>query len=102
MVTDVTQAVKDAKQSNVDFRMDKSSIVHVGLGKVQKNLLLPRLPKQLSIIFAMIHKISTSFPTNLILLLKNVGEFIRILFTGEYRRFCECPFACKTSWFEER
>ncbi|XP_022774672.1 uncharacterized protein LOC111316791 isoform X2 [Durio zibethinus] len=31
---DVTKAVKDAKQGHVKFRMDKTSIVHVGLGKV--------------------------------------------------------------------
>ncbi|XVF14567.1 hypothetical protein REPUB_Repub09cG0072200 [Reevesia pubescens] len=31
---DVTKAVKEAKQGQVKFRMDKTSIVHVGLGKV--------------------------------------------------------------------
>ncbi|PPD71498.1 hypothetical protein GOBAR_DD31603 [Gossypium barbadense] len=31
---DVTKAVKEAKQGQVKFRMDKTSIVHVGIGKV--------------------------------------------------------------------
>ncbi|XVF60833.1 hypothetical protein PTKIN_Ptkin08bG0079800 [Pterospermum kingtungense] len=31
---DVTKAVKEAKQGQVKFRMDKTSIVHIGLGKV--------------------------------------------------------------------
>ncbi|XP_021275376.1 uncharacterized protein LOC110410106 [Herrania umbratica] len=31
---DVTKAIKEAKQGQVKFRMDKTSIVHVGLGKV--------------------------------------------------------------------
>ncbi|OWM78720.1 uncharacterized protein LOC116195709 [Punica granatum] len=34
LVTDVSQAVRDAKRSNIDFKMDKTSNVHVGLGKV--------------------------------------------------------------------
>lgn len=34
LVSDVAQAVREAKQSNVDFKMDKTSIVHVGLGKM--------------------------------------------------------------------
>ncbi|CAN1224013.1 50S ribosomal protein L1 [Linum grandiflorum] len=33
VVSDVTRAVKAAKQNQIKFRMDKSSIVHVGLGK---------------------------------------------------------------------
>ncbi|XP_030538590.2 50S ribosomal protein L1, chloroplastic isoform X2 [Rhodamnia argentea] len=33
LVSDVARAVREAKQSNVDFKMDKTSIVHVGLGK---------------------------------------------------------------------
>lgn len=33
LVSDVAQSVREAKQSNVDFKMDKTSIVHVGLGK---------------------------------------------------------------------
>ncbi|GLT49768.1 hypothetical protein SLA2020_233020 [Shorea laevis] len=31
---DVTRAIKEAKEGQVKFRMDKTSIVHVGLGKV--------------------------------------------------------------------
>ncbi|OMO83864.1 Ribosomal protein L1 [Corchorus capsularis] len=31
---DVTKAVKEAKQGQIKFRMDKTSIVHVGVGKV--------------------------------------------------------------------
>ncbi|GKV17142.1 hypothetical protein SLEP1_g27683 [Rubroshorea leprosula] len=31
---DVTKAIKEAKEGQVKFRMDKTSIVHVGLGKV--------------------------------------------------------------------
>lgn len=38
MITDVARAVKEAKQSNVDFKMDKTAIVHVGLGKVIHHL----------------------------------------------------------------
>ncbi|KAK4768318.1 hypothetical protein SAY87_003459 [Trapa incisa] len=34
LVTDVSQAIRDAKRSNIDFKMDKTSIVHVGLGKI--------------------------------------------------------------------
>ncbi|KAI4319741.1 hypothetical protein MLD38_033305 [Melastoma candidum] len=34
LITDVSRAVKEAKQSSVDFKMDKTAIVHVGLGKV--------------------------------------------------------------------
>ncbi|KAI6673130.1 hypothetical protein NL676_001036 [Syzygium grande] len=34
LVSDVARAVREAKQSNVDFKMDKTSIVHVGVGKV--------------------------------------------------------------------
>lgn len=34
MTTDLSRVVREAKQ-NVNFRKDKSAIVHVGLGKVQ-------------------------------------------------------------------
>lgn len=34
VVSDVSRAVKDAKKDQIKFKMDKTSIVHVGLGKV--------------------------------------------------------------------
>ncbi|CAK7348136.1 unnamed protein product [Dovyalis caffra] len=34
VVSDVSRAVKNAKTNQIKFKMDKSSIVHVGLGKV--------------------------------------------------------------------
>ncbi|KDP32963.1 hypothetical protein JCGZ_12994 [Jatropha curcas] len=34
VVSDVSKAVKDAKKDQIKFKMDKTSIVHVGLGKV--------------------------------------------------------------------
>lgn len=34
MTNQVAEAVRAAKQGRVDFRADKSGIVHVGLGKV--------------------------------------------------------------------
>ncbi|KAK6928007.1 Ribosomal protein L1/ribosomal biogenesis protein [Dillenia turbinata] len=34
VTNDVGKAVKEAKQGRVDFKMDKTAIVHVGLGKV--------------------------------------------------------------------
>ncbi|KAJ8752139.1 hypothetical protein K2173_001814 [Erythroxylum novogranatense] len=34
VVTNVTRAVKDAKKNQIKFRMDKTAIVHVGLGKL--------------------------------------------------------------------
>ncbi|CAN1224003.1 50S ribosomal protein L1 [Linum grandiflorum] len=40
VVSDVTRAVKAAKQNQIKFRMDKSSIVHVGLGKVRFGIYL--------------------------------------------------------------
>lgn len=35
MTNDITGAVKEAKQGRIDFRVDSTSIVHVGLGKVR-------------------------------------------------------------------
>lgn len=40
MTSNVTGAVKEAKRGVVDFKMDKTSIVHVGLGKVLKVITL--------------------------------------------------------------
>lgn len=34
VTNDITGAVKEAKQGRIDFRVDSTSIVHVGLGKV--------------------------------------------------------------------
>ncbi len=36
MTNDVSGAVKAAKSGRVDFKIDKTAIVHVGLGKVRK------------------------------------------------------------------
>lgn len=35
MTSDVSAAVKDAKRGRVDFKLDKTAIVHAGLGKVR-------------------------------------------------------------------
>lgn len=34
MTVDIAKAVGEAKRGRVEFRMDKTAIVHVGLGKV--------------------------------------------------------------------
>lgn len=35
MTSDVAAAVQEAKRGRVDFKIDKTAIVHVGLGKVK-------------------------------------------------------------------
>lgn len=35
MTVDIAKAVGEAKRGRVEFKMDKTAIVHVGLGKVQ-------------------------------------------------------------------
>ena len=35
VTVDISKAVGEAKRGRVEFRMDKTAIVHVGLGKVQ-------------------------------------------------------------------
>lgn len=45
MTNDVSGAVKAAKSGRVDFKIDKTAIVHVGLGKVWKiSIVLVILP----------------------------------------------------------
>lgn len=41
MTNDVSGAVKAAKSGRVDFKIDKTAIVHVGLGKVCVLVILP-------------------------------------------------------------
>lgn len=40
MTNDVSGAVKAAKSGRVDFKIDKTAIVHVGLGKVWRSTLI--------------------------------------------------------------
>lgn len=40
MTNDVSGAVKAVKSGRVDFKIDKTAIVHVGLGKVRKLTLM--------------------------------------------------------------
>ena len=44
MTNDVSGAVKAAKSGRVDFKIDKTAIVHVGLGKVWKLSTNPNSP----------------------------------------------------------
>lgn len=41
VTNDVSAAVKAAKSGRVDFKIDKTAIVHVGLGKVCKSSINP-------------------------------------------------------------
>lgn len=43
MTNDVSGAVKAAKSGRVDFKIDKTAIVHVGLGKVRKISTYPNI-----------------------------------------------------------
>jgi hypothetical protein len=47
VTNDVSAAVKAAKSGRVDFKIDKTAIVHVGLGKVRINSTYPIVPVML-------------------------------------------------------
>lgn len=50
MTNDVSGAVKAAKSGRVDFKIDKTAIVHVGLGKVWKISITANSPSDITII----------------------------------------------------
>jgi uncharacterized membrane protein len=50
VTNDVSGAVKAAKSGRVDFKIDKTAIVHVGLGKVWKISITANSPSDITII----------------------------------------------------
>lgn len=50
MTNDVSGAVKAAKSGRVDFKIDKTAIVHVGLGKVWRISITANSPSDITII----------------------------------------------------
>jgi hypothetical protein len=47
VTNDVSAAVKAVKSGRADFKVDKTAIVHVGLGKVCNNSINPIVPVML-------------------------------------------------------
>ena len=84
MTNDVSGAVKAAKSGRVDFKLDKTAIVHVGLGKVWDISTNANMPSVLINVMVYISEqliCCNSVPCLIIVCVVFAGEFFRGEFT---------------------
>lgn len=68
MTNDVARAVQEAKQGHIKFKMDNTSNVHVGLGKV------PSSPNIVLYVNRIIHVLKVNLYHFTLLVLSSTGE----------------------------
>lgn len=74
MTNDVSGAVKAAKSGRVDFKIDKTAIMHVGLGKVWNISVTANCPSDITIIILDSRAIANFFIYHLIIIVFFAGE----------------------------